>query len=365
MFYRHLGCLRFLPGLILVLFLGGCAIFQPLPKAELQTYREALLETRNVGDQVLQTWDKAARTARARDEMQKLQASGQDVSPFPVEFNAREVIDTEGAPDPVAVRMLALDTVVRYTNLLVTLAEGRSIAQVQSSVDQLRANLQTVTGLLSLAPVPGLAAAGPLLQTLSGALEKARLRKEFRNAVQDGESAVVAILYFLIDDTPDYYMTVFALENEKRLKLRGYITDAVGSIIKIVQDHAKPSDPAFLGKMETKIKVVLDSLVPPLQAPALVSAGSKPFSNLAQSQVITDVERMEAANRKRNDVVEGLNAYHRLLAVYVRLLDQTRSNLHRLSLALDQPVDVQAAFEETLALALQARRDIRIVRDNL
>jgi hypothetical protein len=261
--------------------------------------------------------------------------------------------------------MLALDTVVRYTDLLVTLAEGKSVTQVQSSAEQLRANLQTVTGLLSLAPVPGLAAAGPLLQTLSGALEKARLRQEFRSAVQDGEPAVAAILDFLIDDASDYYTTVFALENEKRLKLERNISDAAGSIIKIVQDHAKPTDPDFLADMDTRIAVVLDSLVPPLPEPALVSEGGKPFSNLAQSQVITEAERMEAANRKRKDMVEGLNAYHRLLADYVRLLERTRTNLHSLSLALDQPVDVQAAFEETLALALQARRDIRIVRDNL
>jgi len=44
------GNKRKLLGLTLVLSLSGCAMFQQLPKAELQTYREALLETRNVGD---------------------------------------------------------------------------------------------------------------------------------------------------------------------------------------------------------------------------------------------------------------------------------------------------------------------------
>ncbi|HHH39071.1 MAG TPA: hypothetical protein ENK50_05800 [Sedimenticola sp.] len=351
------------PALLLVA--GGCAVLQPLPTTELQTYREAVLETRRIGDQVLKTWDKAAREAKARDELRKRQASGRDAIPFPARFDARGSLATQQAPDAVAVRMLALDTIVRYTDLLVTLAEGKSVGQVQGSAEQLRAGLQTLTGLLSLTPIPGLAAAGPLIQTMAGALEQARLRLEFERAVEEGQPAVAAILDFLIDDSSDYYTTLFAQENEKRLKLRRRIIDAAGSVVKIVHDHAMPTDPNLLVRLGQRIEAVLASLVPPVRAPVLTPGGGNAFSNLAQSQVMTAVESMESANRRRIEIVEGMNAYYRLLEEYVRLLDQTRNNLHDLSLALERPMELQPAFQNTLMRALRARRDIRIVQDNL
>ena len=281
------------------------------------------------------------------------------------------MLKVDHEPDPVVVRLLAFDTVARYTDLLVALAEGKSIAQVQTSADQLRSNLGVVAGLLGSAPIPGLAAVGPLIKTLSGALEQARTRQEFRTAVKEGKPVVSTILAFLIDDTtgPDeasgYYAAVFALENEKRLKLRRQISDAVGSVIRIVGDHARPTDPDLLPDLAGRIKAVLSTLVPPLDAPTLVAGGRTSFSNLAQSQVMTEADRMEAANRERLRIVAGVNAYHALLATYVRLLSETDSNLHQLVLALDRPVDVRAAFESTLGLALQARREIRIVQDSL
>jgi len=80
---------------------------------------------------------------------------------------------------------------------------------------------------------------------------------------------------------------------------------------------------------------------------------------------MTELERMEAYDRNRRKTMEGVNAYHALLTIYVRLLGQTRSDLNQLVVALARPIDAQAAFERTLALALRAHREIRTVQDSL
>jgi hypothetical protein len=354
-----------------LLFLSGCAALRPLPTEELATFNETLVATRAVGEQVLETWDKAARTAKARQEAASRPAGSEEVLPYPKTFNARDVLQTTQEPDPASVRLLALDTVAKYTELLLTLAAGRSVAQVQASAEQLRVNLQTFTGLLSIASIPGLAVAGPLIETFAGALETARGRQEFRTAVEEGEPIVSKILDFLIDDTTGpgegsgYYTTVFALNNEKRLKLRREITDAVGSIVRIVADHAAPTDPNLIRDLDKRIVDVLAALRPPLKAPDLVSRGTDSFSERARDRVMTKAQQMELANNERMRIVEGVNAYHTLLTTYVRLLSQTQSNLKELVLALERPIEAQAAFERTLGLALQARREIRIVRNNL
>lgn len=371
MFQRHLPKPTLLFIFLGICLLTGCAALQPVPTKDLGVFKQSLAETRVVGEQVLQTFSKAARETKAWEKANKDAANK---LPYPTAFNALEILKTDQEPDHVAVRLLAFETLERYTDLLVTLAEGKSVEQVQDSAEQLRVNLQTITGLLNLAPVPGLAAAGNLIQTLAGALERARIRQEFIDAVKEGEPVASKILDFLIMDTTDsddakgYYTIVLAIEEIKRGKLRRKISEAGGSIIRIVNDHEAPTDSELIPGLQERMDVVLASFTPPPnpdELPILKSEGTAQFSNLAQSQVMTEMDAMEAFNRDKSKIMEGLNAYHALLSTYVRLLSKTKINLKQLSMAIDRPVDVQAAFESTLRLALQARRELRIVQDSL
>jgi hypothetical protein len=349
----------------LALTLSACTT---IPKTELRIYQESVIQTREVAQQVLDTWDEASQVIKQRAALKKAREQQNNGLPFPTQFSANDTLAAQGKLDAASVRLVALDTVVRYTEVLVTLAEGRSVEQVQGSAETLRANLISLTGVLNIAPIPGLAVAGPLIKLFSGAIEKARTQAEFRKAVVDGQKAVIAILDFLIEDSNDYYTTVFSLGDPKQARLRGEITSLIGDLVKIIQNHKKPDDDSILTDAKNRIDAVLDGFVPKLVPLPLEPGGSRAFSNVAQSQVATILTQMEALNQQRVKTVEGVNAYHSLLERYVRLLNSTKSNLLRLRAALDREpsaAEIQAAFEQTLRLALAARREIRIVRDSL
>lgn len=341
-----------------IIVFSGCA--RTLPQVELRTYQDALAQTQEAATQVLRVY-----ADDVRENKSNRAKATTELPPFERTFELERVFKTQAELDTVGARLIALQTITRYTDLLVTLAEGKSVEQLQNSAGSLIASLETVGGFLSIAPVPGLQLATPLLKTVIGELEKARTREQFRAAVEQGEEIIAKILAFLEGETPLYYRLAVTLFDVKHGAVIAEVSTSVRDIIGIVASHQAPSDPKLLKNIKEELDKTLKSMAFKFDAVKLDPQGKTPFSSVAQSQIRRLMEDVKAGAGKEKQLVAALNAYYQLLKTYVFLLEQTEKSLHGLRIALDKPRDVQAEFENTLRLALRVRQQVQALRSNL
>ena len=344
--------------IFVILSFSACA--KSLPQLELRTYQDSVTQTREAATEVLGVY---------ADDVQENKANqakaANKLPPFERTFDLEQVLQKQKELDTVGTRLIALQTITRYTDLLVTLAEGKSVEQVQNRAGSLIASLETIGGFLSVAPVPGLQLATPLLKTVIGELEKARTREQFRTAVEQGEVIIVKILAFLEGETPLYYRLAITLFDVKHGAVIAEVSSSVRDIIGIVASHQAPSDPNFLKNTEEELNKTLGSMAFEFEAVKLDPQGTTPFSSVAQSQIRLLMENVTAGAEQEKQLVADLNAYYQMLETYVILLKQTEKSLHSLRVAFDKPLDVQAEFENTLRLALQLRQQIQALRKGL
>ncbi len=245
--------LRSLWLLFAILVFSGCA--QTLAQLELRGYRDAVVQTQEAATQVLRVYSDDVQQNKANQAKAAAKAP-----PFKRKFELQQVLKTLEALDAAGSRLIALQTITRYTDLLVTLAEGKSVEQVQNSAGSFMASLETIGGFLSVAPVPGLQLAVPLLKTVIGELEKARTREQFGAVVEKGEGIILKILAFLEEETPLYYRLAVTLFDRRQGATERKVSTPVVEIIKIVANHQAPSDPNFLKNLEDELNRTLESM---------------------------------------------------------------------------------------------------------
>ena len=338
--------------------LSGC--YHTLPQLELRGYQDAVIQTQEAATRVLRVYSDDVLENKALQVRTAPKAP-----PYKRTFELEEVLKTPEALDAAGARLIALQTITRYTDLLVTLAEGKSVEQVQNSAGSFISSLDTIGGFLSVAPIPGLQLVIPLLKTVIGELEKARTREEFRSAVEKGENIILKILAFLQQETPLYYKLAVTLFDVKNGAVIKEVSTAVGDVIKIVAGHQTPDDLDLLKQTEDELNRTLGSMAFKFGAVKLEPKGHTPFSSVAQSQIRRLMEDVTAGAEKEKQLVSDLNNYYHLLETYVLLINQTNKSLKDLRAALDRPQDVQADFENTLRLALQVRQQVQTLRSSL
>lgn len=344
--------------LLAILVSSGCV--KALPQLELRAYQDAVVQTQEAAIRVLRVYSDDVLENKANQAKAALNAP-----PFQRTFDLEQVLKTPGALDAADARLIALQTITRYTDLLVTLAEGKSVEQVQNSSGSFVASLETIGGFLSAAPVPGLQLAIPLLKTVIGELEKARTREEFRALLEKGEEIILKILAFLEEETPLYYRLAVTLFDMKHGAVINDVSTSAGDIMKIVAGHQAPTDPDLLRQTEDGLNKTLGSMAFAFGAVKLEPKGNTPFSSVAQSQIRRLMGDVTAGAEREKQLVSDLNNYHQLLKTYVLLINQTEKSLQALRAALDRPQDVQANFENTLLLALRVRQQVQTLRSSL
>jgi len=341
-----------------ILMVSSCA--RSLPQRELRNYQDAIEQTQAAATQVLGIYADDVKKNRANEVKTATQPQK-----FERTFVLEQVLKSQGEVDTLGSRLIALQTITRYTDLLVTLAEGKSVEQLQKSSGFLVASLETVGGFFSYAPVPGLQLATPLLKTVIGALEAARTREQFRTAVEKGEPIIVKILAFLEEETPLYYRLAVTLFDVKHGVIIRDVSNAVRDIIGIVASHQAPEDSEVLKKINDELEKTLRSMAYEFEAVNLKSGDDAPFTSVTKSQIRRLMEDVTTGADKEKRLVADLNAYYQLLETYVLLLNQTKKSLQNLRTALDQPRDVQADFENILLLALRVRQQVEDLRGSL
>src|SRR5262249_54493539 len=174
---------------VLVLLLGACA---QIPTAEFAQYKNAFSAVEQTSTDILVNYDQTLARARLLVATRAKAPEGTPIeNPYPIEFDdfLRKLGSDEGHDIDMRGRK-ALQGVARYNAVLTQLAEGKSVDEVQTAAGELVTGLAKFVEAAAGSAVPGLPAVVSLAQTFAAQLEKARLQREFKKAVEDGAPVI-------------------------------------------------------------------------------------------------------------------------------------------------------------------------------
>jgi hypothetical protein len=338
---------------ISLLFFTACS---SIPQVELKAYRDAFAQSKLAIAEIILDYD------QARDEHAQKLSARQQTRPtaaismsFPAVFapHAPEVLDH------ATVMGKTIEAIERYNDLLVSLAEGKSVAQLQGSAQQFVVVLGSVTNL-----VPGV---GPLIGDVLGALEKARSQEEFKKAVLAGRPIIDKMLDLLIADAPDYYALRASLAGSETDAMKTQMAVRLGSIEKRVA--LSPSSPDTWTSTSKNVNAALSD-VGGLSARKngvqlegkCLTAKAAPCASLNPTDLTDSVLSLQQDAIKYQRSVEKMNTYLSLIQNYVRLLQLNKQALAELSFAIDRPQALVPQFQSLYATAMLIRKDLLKVR---
>lgn len=383
---RHLGVV--VMG-VLVLLVAGC---KQIPRQELSQYRAAFAEVEKTSIDILIDFAEALEWTNAQIE------SGDDQAPagspalgahvFSDELNSFDHAQLEH----VEVRRLALRTIDRFNNVLVTLAEGKSIESVQNTAGGF---IQAASKFIETAggnAVPGLSAVTGLVKTIVGQMEQARLRKEFEEAVRDGAPIINRMLAELIAERSEHLDMRGDQATLRQVDLAAEITDGARRVIALFDDRDAPEDAAAerdsaaaaaaAAPADAELAAAADAaeaaaanadprpdleeslngalepakLLPPIELP--YQAGKPNFGEqdrILAEQVIGQIEASVAAYQANIAQYESLRA---ALNNYGTMLNKAQTALEILVEALDRPQKFEAISDQLFEIAFSVKRDI-------
>jgi hypothetical protein len=351
--------------LILPIFiLIGCG---HVPVNEFRAYHEAFTETKSVSQEVLSDYAIAKEDLARIDEAKK-KKEGEDkeqkTSPFPTAFDPAEAMGVNVALNEIDFRLMALETISRYNDLLLALADGRSVKQVKSSATALTSSIASLAEFLpALGSVTPIA---PLAKTLLSELEKARSTEEFKKALQDGDKIVTRILDVLITDTVNHYGLRFALADGERVKIKARASKNRLIIKNVMKEHLPPTDENRLETIESDLNEKLEKMG--WSTKTILTTRNKSgdqekdqvweYTALADTQITQTMNALDKNVAEYQRIVEKTNDYHAMLTSYVSLLEQTKQALRIVRVAMNTPVEIRLQAEELARVALSVRREI-------
>lgn len=383
---RHLGVA--VMG-VLVLLVAGC---KQIPRQELSQYRAAFAEVEKTSIDILIDFAEALEWTNAQIE------SGDDPAPtgspalgahvFSDELNSFDHAQLEH----VEVRRLALRTIDKFNNVLVTLAEGKSIESVQNTAGGF---IQAASKFIETAggnAVPGLSAVTGFVKTIVGQMEQARLRKEFEKAVRDGAPIINRMLAELIAERTEHLDMRGDQATLRQVDLATEITDGARRVIALFDDRDAPEDAAAerdsaaaaaaAAPADAELAAAADAaeaaaanadprpdleeslngtlepakLLPPIEL--AYRAGKPNFGEqdrILAEQVVGQIEASVAAYQANIAQYESLRA---ALNNYGTMLNKAQTALEILVEALDRPQKFEAISDQLFEIAFSVKRDI-------
>lgn len=348
------ACIAFL----VIMLVSACA---SVPEREFKAYRDAFELSKAAGQEVILDFSVAKADQEKRAAQAKAPKSAASAQPALYQFNYKL---TTGAgalkpADPAQARLHAFEVIGGYNQVLTELAEGKSADQVAASAGQL---VQALSSAISIAP-----GVGPLVADFAAAIERARVRAEFLEALQKGEPVIVKIIDVLLADIPDFYDLRRTLMLQDLLA----IEERVDQRATTLEKAALALDPAAqvdLAAYESRINANLGQLVG-MDRRLRLARGTKagPQSSLAQA-TLTNAVLEDARIAFAADVsaylaaTSRLNTYYAMLQHYEAMLAGTRAAASTLRLAVDAPQNAASQIQELLQTALLLRRDFIQIR---
>jgi len=350
---------------ILVLWLGGCA---QIPTAEFGQYQKAFGEVEKSSTDIFVTYDQILARARLFVASTQKAPEGTEIEePYPVEFEdfLKKLNSQEG--HDIDVRRQALAVVGSYNAVLLQLAQGKSIDEVQTAAGELVTGLGKFVEAAAGSAVPGFEAVVSLAKTFAGQLERARLQREFKQAVIDGAPVIDQILDAFVADTADYYKLNAGMAQRQRIQI---VRDAVQQVksLKLLLAGVGPPSSTFksVDDRQNEVNIALvatrGELAPFGYPYAFDSGPSGPYTAATDGQaglIQKEIERLAGAYQKNLDQVQSLGE---ALAKYRSMLLTTKTALATLRQAVDKPVNLLDAADQLLDLSFGVERDLATFR---
>ena len=376
---------------ILLAFLAGCA---HIPTRELNEYKETFISARTSSEDVLIQFAAIKKESiEFQDEVKAEKEVAKKHPPlYPVEFLPARALTDETQDADITLRVEAWDTLARYNDVLIALAEGRSPQEVKNSFDSLAANVETFAETLETT-LP--AAFGPAASAISGFLElaeKARSRAEFVRGVKEGQPIISTIIEnVFLPDTKDFYQMAKVLTDQKLIDIRIIIRKDIKSMILLVGTHAEPQvpssaspQPSDLSKEKADVRKRLTAVLKDIGmaektitianktrrlddfAGVAITSATKPpaYTELVQGQLVQFINSVESSMQERQKLSDYMNSLNELMINYARLLYELKFAIKTLRVAVDQPANLEQVTRELVGLTITVRSNIAALKNN-
>lgn len=180
-----------------------------LPSAQLSAYLSVSEEMESAGKAIYGALNKAVEFNKNRSAPARSGACSPE-NPRPACFDPSDFLPSPPVTDPdIQVRILALETVAAYNDLLVALASGQSGAQLGQDIS----DYGSIAGRFALLAGPATGGMATFLAeptiasiaTIAERLETARAQFAVRQSLAAQSDVIKAIVSALIQDTPAVY----------------------------------------------------------------------------------------------------------------------------------------------------------------
>jgi hypothetical protein len=361
--YPPLLRLPALGAISLLLLLGsGCT---SVPQKEFNSYRDAFSEVMSETEKLLVEYDAAKRSEAKRKAVKAPAVTGG--ARFPASVNLSLSGTNTLTTDPVDVRRQALEVVSEFNDVLILLAEGKSVEEVRSGVDALIGSYGKLSELLGVAnTIPYAGPIAALASTVIAKLEQANNHRQFEVALREGEPIIRDILSLFAKDAETIYGIRAAQADRIWTREQRTVATLVRQMRSVAGEHAAPDNPADakkLTKIEEGVRKILDRAGLQKNTEKLKTNGQRPFGKLMLSQLEQTLVQAEQAAGKYEAVIREQQALYELMASYGVLLSQTNYSLVAVRASLDSPPDIYAQANSLIAIVFAVKRDWEALTD--
>lgn len=309
-----------------------------LPTQELTQYRQAFAATQTASEAILMDFADAVRSARSAE---------------------RAAVPA----DAVEVRRRAMRTIDQFNSVLTTLAEGKSVAEVQGCASGFINAAQSFVAAAGGRSVPGLGSLTSVVNTFLSRMEQARARAEFEQAVRAGAPIITAILGALIEER-EQHMTLRVQEaNLREVMILDELTTRAAGLRSLIGEHSAPArnDPrrSLEDSMNEALAPVQGRLAFALPLQLSYQSG-KPALTLEQAllaqELVTAMKRSSDAWVANRAALENLRA---ALDHYGVLLTQAQTAMTAVATDLGRPQSLQQISESLIGVAFELQSHLQ------
>jgi len=341
----------------LAFLLSACG---QIPTRELSQYRSAFAEVQGASVAVLIDYSEAIEAANKRKD-----SATRPAAVAPKRFSTE--LDSVGKqPDAIEVRRNALLTIETYNNVLLTLAEGKSVESVQASAGGFINAASEFAVSAGSKAVPGLSAIVDAVQIIVGEMEKARLRQEFEQAVRKGAPVIKKMVGLLIEDRQDHLALRADEANLHHVEVVNDITSQIVEVRSLFSSRKAPAGdnplPDVQDALNAAIKPAAAAFAFALPVKLAYGKSGAAFSTqdgVLAGQIIGQIrERVEAY--KQN--IEQYEKLKSALNNYGALLVKMQTALDALVRSLDAPQNVEDVTNQILQVTFSLKKDFEAYR---
>jgi hypothetical protein len=355
-----------------------------VPTREFTSYKQAFADARTAGEQVLFDYSAAVKEYEQQRKLQAGTSSGTPVpaaiaNDRPANFNPAAAPAEVPKIEDVTVRIQAWDVVQRYNDVLLSLAEGKSAAQVSAAVDGLMQSLATfplediAMAVNSVTPYLG------VLKEVLALAEFERSRRKFVAAVKKGAPLIgvpisenanleeketfQSFLQLLRDDAKNFYNIRKGLNDLAYDRIVDEAADLRRQYRILVLDYKPTKD---LENLTAAVNEQLKSVsLPPIEFTAAEKEQPTQTSTaIVYSQLVQIRDqigaKVDAARKKTGE----LTAYQTMSVAYVKLINHVSESLLALLTAVESNLKTTPPLSELLPVYIELRQAIHIYRDS-